>query len=123
MSLVSEKRGMRVLGRFISLSIMLVITFNSAGKVQNPLSASSKTVTPSISREKGETTAEYYSKNEDITKGTTYYNNNPEVKVVGVDVQTKGIGDHTVVRDGKGMNANGIYTANIGVGYSRGDVT
>ena len=34
-----------------------------------------------------------------------------------------GIGDHTVVRDGKGMNANGIYTANIGVGYSRGDVT
>ena len=32
------------------------------------------TVTPSISREKGETTAEYYSKNEDITKGTTYYN-------------------------------------------------
>ncbi|MBF4805786.1 MAG: hypothetical protein HXM47_04220 [Pseudoleptotrichia goodfellowii] len=145
---------MRVLGRFISLSIMLVITFNSAGRVQNPLSASSKTVTPSISREKGETTAEYYSKNEDITKGTTYYNNNPEVKVVGVDVQTKGIegtvksldvisvqdkvdskntgynisygigiGDHTVVRDGKGMNANGIYTANVGVGYSRGDVT
>ena len=154
MSLVSEKRDKRVLGRFISLSIMLVITFNSAGRVQNPLSASSKTVTPSISREKGETTAEYYSKNEDITKGTTYYNNNPEVKVVGVDVQTKGIegtvksldvisvqdkvdskntgynisygigiGDHTVVRDGKGVNANGIYTANIGVGYSRGDVT
>ena len=49
------------------------------------------TVTPSISREKGETTAEYYSKNEDITKGTSYYNKNPEVKVVGVDVQTKGI--------------------------------
>lgn len=137
MSLVSEKRGKRVLGRFISLSIMLLVT-----------------VTPSISREKGETTAEYYSKNEDITKGTTYYNNSPDVKIRGVDVQTGGIagkvasltvesvqdrtdgkssgynisygigiGEHAVMRNGTKEMADGLHTTNIGVGYSRGKHT
>ena len=136
-SLVSEKRGKRVLGRFISLSIMLLVT-----------------VTPSISREKGETTAEYYSKNEDITKGTTYYNNSPDVKIRGVDVQTGGIagkvasltvesvqdrtdgkssgynisygigiGEHAVMRNGTKEMADGLHTTNIGVGYSRGKHT
>ena len=128
--------------------------FNSAGQVQNVLKPSSGVITPSISREKGETTAVYYSNNQDITKGKTIYNNNPEVKVIGVDVKTKeiegsvksldiisvqdsvnsssrgysisygiGIGEHSVVRNGRKENANGLYTQNMGIGYSKGELT
>ncbi|RRD35882.1 hypothetical protein EII29_11500, partial [Leptotrichia sp. OH3620_COT-345] len=122
--------------------------------MQNVLKPSSRTITPSVNRGKGEMTSEYYSKNEDITKGTSYYNNSPEVKLIGVDIQTNGIqgtvknlevisvqdkvdgkhrgynigygigvGNHTVIRNGKGENANGLYTSNIEVGYSIGDTT
>ena len=128
--------------------------FNSAGQVQNVLKPSSGVITPSISREKGETTTVYYSNNQDITKGKTTYNNNPEVKVTGVDVKTKeiegsvksldiisvqdsvnsssrgysisygiGIGEHSVVRNGRKENANGLYTQNMGIGYSKGELT
>lgn len=81
------------------------------------------TVTPSISREKGETTAEYYSKNEDITKGTTYYNNSPDVKIRGVDVQTGGIAGKVASltvesvqdrTDGKSSGYNISYGIGIG---------
>ena len=97
-------------------------TFNSAGKVQNPLSASSKTVTPSISREKGETTAKYYSKNEDITKGNSHYNNTGNVKTVGVAVRTGSIsgtvnGPHETisVQDSVNSSSRG-YSVSLGIG-------
>ena len=34
-----------------------------------------------------------------------------------------GIGNHTVVRNGKPVQANGVYTSSIGAGYSTGNVT
>ena len=99
---------------------------------------------------KGESEAVYYSNNQDITKGKTTYNNNPEVKVVGVDVKTKEIEgsvkslDIISVQDsvngksrgysvnvgigfGKHMNGekvvNGPYISSVGAGYSKSDTT
>ena len=95
MSLVSEKRGKRVLGRFISLSIMLLVT-----------------VTPSISKQKSESEGVYYSKNEDITKGNSHYNNTGNVKTVGVAVRTGSISG----------TVNGPYISSATVGYNKGDV-
>ena len=31
-----------------------------------------------------------------------------------------GVGNHTVIRNGSPVNANGIYTSSIGIGYSQG---
>ena len=133
MSLVSEKRGKRVLGRFISLGIMLLVI-----------------VTPSISNQKSESEGVYYSKNEDITKGNSHYNNTGNVKTVGVAVRTGsisgtvngphetisvqdsvnsssrgysislgiGIGPHTE----KGKTVNSPYVSSVTVGYSKADV-
>ncbi|RRD36995.1 hypothetical protein EII29_11385, partial [Leptotrichia sp. OH3620_COT-345] len=96
-------------------------------------------------------TSEYYSKNEDITKGNSHYNNTGSVKTVGVDVKTGSIsgvvnGPHETVSvqdrvDGKyrgynlnigigigphtvnGKIVNGPYVSSAGVGYSKNDVT
>ncbi|BBM36903.1 hypothetical protein [Pseudoleptotrichia goodfellowii] len=133
MSLVSEKRGKRVLGRFISLSITLLVT-----------------VTPSISNQKSESEGVYYSKNEDITKGNSHYNNTGNVKTVGVAVRTGSIsgtvnGPHETISVQDSVNSssrgysvslgigigphtekrkavNGPYISSATVGYNKGDV-
>ena len=98
-------------------------TFDSAGKIQNVLKPSNGTVTAGIGRGKSESQGEYYSHNQDITKGTTYYNNSPDVKIRGVDVQTGGIAGKVASltvesvqdrTDGKSSGYNISYGIGIG---------
>ena len=98
-------------------------TFDSAGKIQNVLKPSDRTVTASVGRGKSESQGEYYSHNQDITKGTTYYNNSPDVKIRGVDVQTGGIAGKVASltvesvqdrTDGKSSGYNISYGIGIG---------
>ena len=149
-NLVSEKRGRRVLGSAYSLrSDLTGGMLDSNGNI-NVFKDGNLTATAGVSRQKGESEAVYYSNNEDITKGKTIYNNNPEVKVVGVDVKTKEIEgsvkslDIISVQDsvngksrgysvnvgigfGKHMNGekvvNGPYISSVGAGYSKSDTT
>ena len=82
------------------------------------------TATAGVSRQKGESEAVYYSNNQDITKGKTTYNNNPEVKVVGVDVKTKEIEgsvkslDIISVQDSVNGKSRG-YSVNVGIGFGK----
>ena len=98
-------------------------TFDSAGKIQNVLKPSDRTMTAGIGRGKSESQGEYYSHNQDITKGTTYYNNSPDVKIRGVDVQTGGIAGKVASltvesvqdrTDGKSSGYNISYGIGIG---------
>ena len=149
-NLVSEKRGKRVLGSAYSLrSDLTGGMLDSNGNI-NVFKDGNLTATAGVSRQKGESEAVYYSNNEDITKGKTTYNNNPEVKVTGVDVKTKEIEgsvkslDIISVQDsvngksrrysvnvgigfGKHTNGekvvNGPYISSVGAGYSKSDTT
>ena len=120
-NLVSEKRGKRVLGSAYSLrSDLTGGMLDSNGNI-NVFKDGNLTATAGVSRQKGESEAVYYSNNEDITKGKTTYNNNPEVKVTGVDVKTKEIEgsvkslDIISVQDSVNGKSRG-YSVNVGIG-------
>ena len=123
-NLVSEKRGRRVLGSAYSLrSDLTGGMLDSNGNI-NIFKDGNLTATAGVSRQKGESEAVYYSNNEDITKGKTIYNNNPEVKVVGVDVKTKEIEgsvkslDIISVQDSVNGKSRG-YSVNVGIGFGK----
>ena len=123
-NLVSEKRGRRVLGSAYSLrSDLTGGMLDSNGNI-NVFKDGNLTATAGVSRQKGESEAVYYSNNQDITKGKTIYNNNPEVKVVGVDVKTKEIEgsvkslDIISVQDSVNGKSRG-YSVNVGIGFGK----
>ena len=117
-STIKETSGSRGYGLSLAKGML-----DSNGNI-NVFKDGNLTATAGVSRQKGESEAVYYSNNQDITKGKTTYNNNPEVKVIGVDVKTKEIEgsvkslDIISVQDSVNGKSRG-YSVNVGIGFGK----